>query len=57
VMIGTDCIDSCKFSYHTITATMTPSFLGILILVVYIYNCNIAYMQIDKNMCYVFSSV
>jgi hypothetical protein len=24
VMIGTDCIGSCKFNYHTITATTAP---------------------------------
>ena len=24
VVIGTDCIGSCKFNYHTITATMAP---------------------------------
>jgi hypothetical protein len=24
VVIGTDCIGSCKSNYHTITATMTP---------------------------------
>jgi hypothetical protein len=26
VMIGTDCIDSCKSNYHAITALMVPSF-------------------------------
>ena len=25
VVIGTDCIGSCKFNYHTITITMVPS--------------------------------
>jgi hypothetical protein len=25
VVIGTDCIDSCKSNYHTITATMAPN--------------------------------
>jgi len=24
VVIGTDCMGSCKFNYHTITATTTP---------------------------------
>jgi hypothetical protein len=24
VVIGTDCIDSCKSNYHTITVTMAP---------------------------------
>ena len=26
VVIGTDCIGSCKSDYHTITTTMAPSF-------------------------------
>jgi len=25
VVIGTDCIDSCKFNYHTIMATTVPT--------------------------------
>ena len=29
VVIGTDCIDSCKSNYHTITATMSPLTLEI----------------------------
>ena len=28
VVISTDCIGSCKFNYHTITATTTPYFLS-----------------------------
>jgi hypothetical protein len=24
MVIGTDCIDSCKFNYHTITTTTAP---------------------------------
>jgi len=27
VVVGTDCIDSCKFNYHAITTTMAPSLL------------------------------
>ena len=27
VVIGTDCIGSCKFNYHTITATIVPSII------------------------------
>jgi hypothetical protein len=26
VVIGTDCIDSCKSNYHTITSMMAPPF-------------------------------
>jgi hypothetical protein len=29
VVIGTDCIGSCKFNYHTITATTAPGFYEI----------------------------
>ena len=28
VVIGTDCIDSCKSNYHTITATTVPSYIS-----------------------------
>ena len=29
VVIGTDCTGSCKSTYHTITATTTPSYINI----------------------------
>ena len=31
VVIGTDCIGSCKFNYHTITATTAPKKLVIVV--------------------------
>ena len=41
VVIGTDCIGSCKFNYHTITATTAPS--GFLIL--YFTKCIITLLK------------
>jgi hypothetical protein len=40
VVIGTDCIGSCKSNYHTIT-TMTVPFIPLRILYLFIINVNI----------------
>jgi hypothetical protein len=32
VVIGTDCIGSCKFNYHTITATTSPQWIKMCML-------------------------
>jgi hypothetical protein len=41
VVIGTDCIGSCKSSYHAITATTTPSFdnYDTLSMIFQLYSC------------------
>jgi len=44
VVIGTDCIGSCKSNYHTITATTAP---------LYIYKCKYCYHTNEAQGTYV----
>ena len=51
VVIGTDCIDSCKSNYHTITATtaLYKKIQRVIVTAIFflIYNC-IVYVIIDR---------
>jgi hypothetical protein len=50
VVIGTDCIDSCKSNYHTITAIF-PKFHYIVLNIIYICVCAIF---VDIILCVLF---
>ena len=52
VVIGTDCMGSCKSNYHTITATTDPVFLYVVKFYVAIYLLLNYHLKVyDKIMC------
>jgi hypothetical protein len=50
VVIGTDCIGSCKSNYHTIMATMTPR-ISVNMYTVWYEEYHIIIVRISINMC------
>jgi hypothetical protein len=57
VVIGTDCIGSCKSNYHTITATMTPLFSDwrIILNELFYFVAYLFYLNLYKFLIFVFT--